>query len=212
LAGDVGSKKSVNEMIEKLDKIGTLDFLINNVGIFGVKPFAQVDDDEWLHYFNVNVLSCVRFCRAYLPRMLKRNSGRILLISSETGLRPISAMVHYSMTKAAQISLARGLAELTKGTKVTVNSVLPGPTLSDGIEEYLKGVWKQQNQGKDAEHQVTLEQVKANYCKETEPTSLLERFIDVAEVASTVLYLCTDLAAAINGNAQKVEGGIIRHI
>jgi len=140
LTGDVAKAADVDAMVAQIAKIGPLDILINNVGIFGIKHFAEVTDEEWLNFFNVNVMSAVRLCRAYLPAMLKRGSGRIVNVSSEAGVRPIPGMIHYSTTKTALIGLSRGLAELTKGTAVTVNSLLAGPTMTAGVRgDYLAG-------------------------------------------------------------------------
>jgi len=218
VVGDVGTKDGSNAIVKQVEAISrvqarTIDYLICNVGIFAVKAFETVTDDEWLEYFNVNVMGCVRLCRHYLPQMLRRNSGRIILVSSETGFRPIPQMLHYSVSKAAQISLARGLAELTHGTKVTVNSLLPGPTLTEGLAEYLRGRHEMEVKdckGVDGKKAPTLEEFVATYCKLAEPTSIIERLITVKEVADTTLFLCSDAAAAINGHAQRVEGGIIR--
>ena len=147
-------------------------------------------------------MSIVRLCRALMPTMLKNDIGRIINISSESAVKPLPQMIHYSMTKAAVVSLARGLAELTKGSNVTVNSVLPGPTWTDGVESYFDAL--ADKEGKPAE------EVVDNYFDQHEPTSLIQRFVDVSEVASAVVFLATN--GAVNGSAQRVEGGIIRSI
>ena len=181
--------------------------------MFFVCDFTTVDDGKWNETLEVNLMSGVRLARAFLPHMLEKdNGGNIVFISSECGLRPIPAMIPYSVTKAAQISLARGLAELTQGTSVRVNSVLPGPTLTEGVQNYLDELCaKEIAEGGDPET-TTRESVAQNYFKINEPTSLLGRFLDVQEVANVVLFLASDAAAGINGAAQKVEGGIIRSI
>lgn len=149
-------------------------------------------------------MSTIRLSRHYLNSMLKKNDGRIIIISSEVGFRPLPEMAHYSLTKAAQLNLARGMAEMTKGTRVTVNSLLPGPTLTEGVQEYLVGLAKQQNK--------TYEQAMQDYFVSFEPTSIIQRFLKPEEVASTVVYLASDKASGINGSALRCEGGIIRHL
>lgn len=181
-----------------------IDVLVNNMGIFEAKNFFEVDDDRWMQYFNVNVMSTVRMCRKFLKDMLDRNSGRIIIISSEAGIRPIGDMIHYSVTKSAQINLARGLAELTKGTKVTVNSLLPGPTATEGLTDYIQGIADQSGKSHD--------QAIKDYFNVREPTSLLQRFLTVEEVANVATFLASDLSSGINGTSQKVEGGIVRCI
>ncbi|PZE21512.1 SDR family NAD(P)-dependent oxidoreductase [Paenibacillus xerothermodurans] len=202
IAADLTSDQDVKKLVRRIDDMGGLDVLVNNVGIFEAKPFEQVTDEEWLRYFNVNVMSAVRLSRIYLPKMLERNKGRVILIASEAGLKPLPLMIHYSVTKTALIGLARGLAELTKGTGVTVNSVLPGPTWTEGVEQFMIGA--AQSEGME------LESVIADYFKKNEPTSLIQRFAAVEEVADTVVYLASEKASAINGSSQRVEGGIIR--
>jgi NAD(P)-dependent dehydrogenase (short-subunit alcohol dehydrogenase family) len=150
-------------------------------------------------------MSTVRCCRYFLKPMLERNSGKILIVSSEAGLRPIADMIPYSMTKAAQINIARGLAELTKGTRVTVNSLLPGPTLTEGVSSFVDDL-VEKGLGTDKEDAMS------KYFSSREPTSLLQRFLSVEEVANVATFLCSDLSSGINGSAQLVEGGIIRHI
>eukprot|EP00128_Syssomonas_multiformis_P015078 Colp12_sorted_trinity150504_noHs@10825 len=200
--GDVSTAEGCAELIKLVDSLGELDVLVCNVGIYEVKPFGEISDDDWQRLFDVNVMSCVRLTRHFLPKMLARNTGRVILISSECGARPIPHMVHYSMTKSAQISLARGLAENTKGTNVTVNSVLPGPTATEGLRDYFAGLAAQKG--------ITPEQAEKEYFKVDEPTSLIQRLATVEEVASVVVFLASRQASAINGAAQKVEGGIIR--
>ncbi|WP_110112114.1 SDR family oxidoreductase [Bacillus sp. CGMCC 1.16541] len=190
--------------VEKVDAIGELDVLINNLAFFEVKAFEEVTDDEWMEYFQVNVMTAVRLSRHFLPKMIARNSGRLLNLASEAGVKPLPQMIPYSVTKTALISLSRGLAELTKGTKVTVNSVLPGPTWTEGVENYMKGA--AEAEGKD------LDTFTSDYFKVNEPTSLIQRFATVEEVASTIVFLSSDKASAINGASQRVEGGIIRSL
>ena len=178
------------------------DILVNNLGIFDPKPFDQISDEEWTRFFEVNVLSGVRLSRAYLPGMLKRNWGRIVFVSSESGINIPSEMIHYGMTKTAQLAVSRGLAELTKGTAVTVNSVLPGPTKSEGVEEFVDKL----SAGKP------FDQLEQEFFNSVRPASLLRRFATVEEIASLIAYVCSPLAAATNGAALRCDGGIVHTI
>ena len=200
--GDLSTAEGCNSVIEQLSQLGQVEILVNNAGIFGVEDFFDIDDEEWLRYFQVNVMSTVRLCRALMPSMLEHDYGRIINVASEAAIKPLPQMIHYSMTKTSLVSLARGMAELTKGTRVTVNSVLPGPTWTEGVEKYFEGLAAEE--GKPA--QAIIE----NYFAEHEPTSLIQRFADVKEVAHAVLFLA--LNGAVNGSAQRVEGGIVRSI
>lgn len=181
-----------------------VDILVNNVGIFEVQDFFEVSDDQWEVYFQTNLMSGIRLSRHYLKRMLEANKGRVQFVSSECGLRPIPKMIHYSVTKSMQISAARGLAELTKGTNVTVNSILPGPTMTEGVVAYLQGF--------AAEKGIAADEAESKYFSEHEPTSLLQRFLKPEEVANAILFLASDLGSGVNGAAQRVEGGIIRSL
>jgi NAD(P)-dependent dehydrogenase (short-subunit alcohol dehydrogenase family) len=210
VVGDVSSAEGVDAFIQELTKVEEqvgrpVEILINNVGIFGVKDFVDIPDEKWFDYFNINLMSGVRLSRHFLPLMLERNSGRILFVSSECGLRPLPHMVPYSVSKTSQISLARGLAEITKGTKVTVNSILPGPTMTGGVRDYMCDFAKAH--GID-----NLEEAIKRYFAEHETTSLLQRFLDPREVANVTVFLCSPHASGINGVAQHVDGGIVRHI
>ncbi|WP_270180533.1 SDR family NAD(P)-dependent oxidoreductase [Alkalihalobacillus sp. CinArs1] len=204
IAADLSLQHESERFVEEVHKHGAVDILVNNMGMFEVKPFDQVTDEEWMTYFQTNVISAVRLTRNFLPSMLERNSGRVLNIASEAGVKPLSQMIPYSVSKGAMISLSRGLAETTKGTNVTVNSVLPGPTWTEGVAGFMKGAAAEEN--KD------LEQFTKDYFKDNEPTSLIQRFATVEEVANTVAYLASPLSSAINGSAQRVEGGIIRSV
>jgi NAD(P)-dependent dehydrogenase (short-subunit alcohol dehydrogenase family) len=184
--------------------IADVDILVNNAGIFEPKDFFQITDPDWRRFFETNVMSGVRLSRAYMPGMLKRNWGRIVFISSESGLHIPKEMIHYGFTKTAQLAVSRGLAELTAGTAVTVNSVLPGPTRSDGVEEFLQSMAKET--GSSAEVLAT------EFVKQHRPTSLLQRFASVEEVANMVVYVCSPQASATNGAALRVEGGVVRTI
>jgi len=200
--GDLGTTEGCNHVIEQLSALGQVEILVNNAGIFGVEDFFNIDDEEWLRYFQVNVMSTIRLCRALMPSMLENNYGRIVNVASEAAIKPLPQMIHYSMTKTSLVSLSRGMAELTKGTRVTVNSVLPGPTWTDGVKKYFDGL--------AAEEDKPARELIDNYFAEHEPTSLIQRFIDVKEVAHAVLFLA--LNGAVNGSAQRAEGGIVRSI
>lgn len=178
-----------------------LDILINNAGIFEPKGFFDIPDEDWNRFFEVNVMSGVRLSRAYMPGMLTRNWGRIVFISSESALNIPKEMIHYGMTKTAQLAVSRGLAELTRGTAVTVNSVLPGPTLSEGVETFVRELAKQHGQ--------SVEEAAAQFVKQHRPTSLLQRFLTVEEVANMVVYVSSKESSATDGAALRAEGGII---
>jgi len=184
-----------------LDDHDSIDILINNVGIFAPKPFAEITDEEWLHFFEVNVLSGVRLSRHYLPRMLDQNWGRIIFISSESGIQIPAEMVHYGTTKTAQLSVSRGLAQLTAGTNVTVNTVIPGSTRSEGSEKFISILAQERGLSK--------EDVEREFLEKIRPTCRLERFATIDEVATFVTYLASPLAAANNGAALRVDGGTV---
>eukprot|EP01083_Nonionella_stella_P043840 118326_1 len=211
-ASDLSKSEDCNKLIAFVFQTGHLDILVNNIGIFASKPFAQITDDEWTNIFNVNVMSMVRMCRAFLPKMLetdditkKPKGGNIITISSECGVRSLATMMHYSMTKAAQLNVSRGLAELTKGISgVRVNALLPGPTWTPGVEQYMKGFAKDNGYGDDVDTAIK------DYFKEHEPDSLRQNFLDPLEVANACLYVSSDAASATNGAAFKVEGGIVK--
>ncbi len=187
-----------------LNAAGELDILVNNLGIFEPKPFEHIGDDDWTHFFEVNVMSGVRLSRHHLPRMKARNWGRIVFISSESGVCPPAEMVHYGMSKSAQLSVSRGLAETCIGTGVTVNSVLPGPTRTEGVGEFFATLAR--DAGK------SLEQTEHDFFKFARPTSLLQRFIEPAEIAAMVTYICSPRSAATNGAALHAEGGVVRSL
>jgi len=201
IAADVSTAAGCKALVAALPEA---DVLINNAGIFEPKDFFEIPDEDWARFFEVNVMSGVRLSRAYMQGMLKRNWGRIVFISSESGLNIPKEMIHYGVTKTAQIALARGLAELTRGTAVTVNSVLPGPTLSEGVETFVKSLAKQNGQS-EAE-------AAANFVKQHRPTSLLQRFASVDEIANMVVYIASKEASATNGAALRAEGGIVNSI
>lgn len=201
IAADLGTAAGCSQVTREFPD---LDILVNNVGIFDPRPFEEISDDEWQHMTEVNVMSGVRLSRHYVQGMKARNWGRIVFISSESGINIPAEMVHYGMTKAAQLAVARGIAETTVGTAVTVNAVLPGPTRTEGVGEFFAKLAKEQG--------ASLEQAEKDFFAFARPSSLLKRFIDPAEVASLVAYLCSPLAAATNGAALRAEGGIVRSI
>jgi NAD(P)-dependent dehydrogenase (short-subunit alcohol dehydrogenase family) len=198
-AGDLSDAAVADEVSVKHPVV---DILINNLGIFEVRPFEEIRDEDWRRFFDVNVLSGARLSRLYLPGMRKRNWGRIIFISSESGLQIPAEMIHYGMTKAAQIAVARGLAEITAGTGITVNSVLPGPTRSRGVGDFVASM--AEKAGKSAQA------VESEFFKTARPTSLLKRFATPEEVAAMVTFVASPLAAATNGAALRVDGGVVK--
>src|SRR5271166_6992804 len=181
-----------------------VDILVNNLGIFNPQPFEEISDDEWRRFFEVNVLSGVRLSRHYLGRMKQKNWGRIVFISSESAVQIPAEMIHYGFTKTAQLAVSRGLAEITAGTGVTVNSVLPGPTASEGVSDFVAKLASQTNQ--------TPAEFETFFFEKVRPSSLLKRFATTEEVANLVVYVCSPLASATNGAALRVDGGVIRSI
>jgi len=196
-AGDLATEADTAKLTQRFPSV---DILINNLGIFEPKPFAEIPDEEWRRFFEVNVLSGVRLSRAYLPGMIARNWGRIVFISSESALQSPPEMIHYGMTKTAQIAVARGLAELTAGTGVTVNSVLPGPTRSEGVDEFVAKL----SRG------APFEEFEREFFAKIRPSSLIKRFATTTEVASLVAYLSSPLSSATNGSAMRVDGGVVK--
>lgn len=181
-----------------------VDILVNNLGIYESRDFGDIDDATWHHYFEVNVLSGVRLARAYLPRMFAQDWGRVVFVSSESALAIPKDMIHYAVTKTAQLTIARGLAETTRGTRVTVNSVLPGPTRSEGVDDFLRSVASDPTASPAA--------MEAEFFATARANSLLQRMIEPEEVASLVAYLASPLSAATNGAALRVEGGLVTTI
>jgi NAD(P)-dependent dehydrogenase (short-subunit alcohol dehydrogenase family) len=201
VAADVATAAGCNALVAALPEV---DILINNAGIFEPKGFFDISDEDWIRFFEVNLMSGVRLSRAYMPAMLKRNWGRIVFISSESALNIPKEMIHYGVTKTAQLALSRGLAEMTRGTAVTVNSVLPGPTMSEGVETFVRDLAKQNGQ--------SVEEAASQFVKQFRPTSLLQRFASVDEIANMVVYVSSKEASATNGAALRAEGGIIQTI
>jgi NAD(P)-dependent dehydrogenase (short-subunit alcohol dehydrogenase family) len=198
-AGDL-AQASVAEALAKQHP--GIEILINNLGIFEAVSFENITDADWVRFFEVNVLSGVRLARLVLPAMRRANWGRIIFISSESGVQIPAEMVHYGMTKSAQISVARGIAESVAGTGITVNSVLPGPTRSRGVGDFVESLAREQ--GKSAA------QVEKEFFEQVRPTSLIKRFSSTQEVASMVAYLASPLASSTNGAAVRVDGGTVK--
>jgi NAD(P)-dependent dehydrogenase (short-subunit alcohol dehydrogenase family) len=201
VAADLGTAAGTEAFVKQVPQA---DVLINNLGIFEPKPFAEIPDADWLRFFEVNVLSGVRLSRHYLPGMLKNNWGRIIFISSESAFQIPAEMVHYGMTKTAQVAVARGLAESVAGTGVTVNSVLPGPTASEGVAGFLESIAKQRG--------ISTVEVEMEFFETGRPSSLLKRFETPEEIATVVAFVASAQSAAINGASVRAEGGVIRSI
>jgi NAD(P)-dependent dehydrogenase (short-subunit alcohol dehydrogenase family) len=201
ITADFSKADEVHKLIQALPEI---DILINNAGIFEPKAFVDIPDEDWFRLFEVNVMSGIRLARHVFPKMLAKNEGRIIFISSESGVFIPDEMIHYGMTKTAQIAVSRGLAELTKGTNITVNSILPGPTKSKGVGTFIEDLSKVNN--------ISIEEVEKDFFKNMRPTSLIQRFASVEEVADTVAYYVSPLASATNGASIRVEGGLVRSI
>lgn len=200
-AGDLLTPKGIEVVAKQYPEV---DILVNNVGAFEAKSFFDIPDSDWQFMWEMNVMSGVRLSRQYLGGMLARNWGRIIFISSESGLNLPGEMLHYGVTKTAQLGLSRGLAELTAGTAVTVNAVLPGPTRTEGVEDWLRGLAKEKG--------VSLAEVESDFFVKTRPSSLIKRYADPAEVAALVTYVASPLSALTNGAALRAEGGIIHSI
>jgi len=201
LAADFSRADEVNRLIGELPGV---DILVNNAGIFEPKPFSAIPDEDWFRFFEVNVMSGVRLSRHVLPRMLAEDWGRILFISSESAVYIPTEMIHYGMTKTAQLAISRGLAQLTKGTGVTVNTIMPGPTKSRGVGDFLEGLAKGGN--------TTADEVEKGFFRDGRPSSLLQRFASVDEIATTVAYFASPLSSATNGAAIRADGGIVNSI
>ncbi|MGO9519217.1 MAG: SDR family NAD(P)-dependent oxidoreductase [Candidatus Korobacteraceae bacterium] len=201
LAADLGTARGCAAAIAKFPDV---DILVNNLGIFEPKVFEQITDEDWLRMFEVNVLSGVRLSRHYLPAMRQRNWGRIVFISSESAVQIPAEMIHYGMTKTAQLTISRGLAETTAGTNVTVNTVLAGPTASEGVNLFVERL--------AADKQSDRASVEREFLAQMRPSSLLKRFAEPKEVAALVTFVCSPLSSATNGAALRADGGVVRSI
>jgi NAD(P)-dependent dehydrogenase (short-subunit alcohol dehydrogenase family) len=196
-AGDLSTVAGVEGLVRQFPDV---DILVNNLGIFDPKPFEDIPDDDWQRFFDVNIMSGVRLARAYLPAMKQRNWGRVVFISSESGIQIPVEMIHYGVTKIAQLGLSRGLAESCAGTGVTVNAVLPGPTSSEGVSEFVDKLSGGQS----------FEAFEKTFFEQARPTSLLKRFTTPEEVANLVVYVCSQASSATNGAALRADGGVVR--
>lgn len=201
VVADLGSAEGVTALV---NAVPSADIVVNNLGIFEPKPFLEIDDADWERFFRVNVMSGIRLSRAYLPGMIKRSWGRIVFISSESGVQIPVEMVHYGVTKTAQLAVSRGIAESVAGTGVTVNAVLPGPTRSEGVLDFFSALAKEQGK--------PVEQLEAEFIAENRPSSLIQRLATVDEVANMVVYVCSPQASATTGAALRVDGGVVRSI
>ena len=201
MAADLAAASGVAAFLERA---GDADILVNNLGIFEPKPFGEITDDDWHRFFDTNVLSGIRLSRHFLPGMRQRNWGRIVFISSESALNIPVEMIHYGMTKTAQLAVSRGLAELVAGSGVTVNAVLPGPTRSEGVADFFAKLAREQG--------TSQEEMEKQVIAQHRPTSLLSRLATVGEVANMVVYVCSQQASATNGAALRVDGGVVRSI
>ncbi|MFS2185134.1 SDR family NAD(P)-dependent oxidoreductase [Mucilaginibacter sp. Mucisp84] len=199
IAADFSNIAQVETLTAQLLEV---DILVNNVGIFEPKPFTEITDADWLKFFEVNVLSGVRLSKAYFDKMISKNWGRIIFISSESAYQIPEEMIHYGTTKTAQIAVARGLAELTKSTGVTVNTVLPGPTLSEGVGDFIEALAKDQG--------LSNTEVEKEFFTNVRGTSLIKRFITTEEIANLVTYIASPLSAATNGATLRADGGVIK--
>lgn len=198
VTADLGTPQGAQTLFQE---VPFCDILINNLGFYEIKPFEQISDEDWMRIWEVNVMSGVRLSRHYLPKMLKKGWGRIIFITSEAGLQIHKEMIHYGVTKTAQITLARGLAELTTGTNVTSNSIIVGPTMTEGVQDFLKDIAQKKN--------VSPEQVNQQFFQEMCPTSILKRFSEPREIANLIVYIASEASSSTNGAALRVDGGLV---
>ena len=201
IAADFAKADQVNALLAQLPEI---DILVNNAGIFEPREFADITDEEWLRYFEINVLSGIRLSRQLFPKMLTRNWGRIIFITSESAVNIPEEMIHYGTTKTALHAVSRGLSELTKGSGVTVNTVMPGPTASEGVIDFVKQLAN--------ENGLSIEEAEEGFFKTMRPTSLIQRFSDVQEIANMVTYIASPLSSSTNGSSLRVDGGVIKSV
>ena len=199
ITADLKDNEGCNKLISQ---VGHIDILINNLGIFEPKEFKDITEEEWLHMFNVNVMSGVRLAQHYLSRMIEQNWGRIIFISSESAIQIPKEMIHYGMTKTAQISVSRGIAELTCGTNVTSNAIIVGPSKSEGVVQFMEDFAKQNNQ--------SFKEIEKEFFKNIRPTSLIQRFAEVEEDANMIVYTASSLSSATNGAILRVDGGVVQ--
>ena len=201
VAADLGTVAGISAFVKQVPEA---DILVNNLGIFEVKPFLKIPDSDWLRFFETNVLSGVRLTRHYLPGMLEKNWGRVIFISSESAQQIPTEMIHYGMTKTAQVAIARGVAQTVVATGVTVNSVLAGPTASEGASEFVQNMARQQA--------ISPAEVEKQFFATIRPTSLLKRFETPEEIAAVVAFVASTQSVAINGAAVRAEAGVVQSI
>ena len=201
ISADFSKEKEVKKLLTQLTDI---DILINNVGIFGVNDFQNISDDDWYKYFDINVMSCVRLSRHLLPQMLNKKWGRIIFISSESGVNVPENMIHYGMTKSAMSAIANGLSKLTKGTEITVNTILGGPTYSDGVAKVIEQIAENKN--------IEIDQMKNIIIQQSNSHILLQRFINPTEISNLVTYLSSPLSIATNGASLRADSGVLKTI
>lgn len=199
ITADLKDNEGCNKLVSL---VGHIDILINNLGIFEPKEFKDITEEEWLHMFNVNVMSGVRLAQHYLSRMIEQNWGRIIFISSESAIQIPKEMIHYGITKTAQISVSRGIAELTRGTNVTSNAIIVGPSKSEGVVQFMEDFAKQNNQ--------SFKEIEKEFFKNIRPTSLIQRFAEVEEDANMIVYTASSLSSATNGAILRVDGGVVQ--
>ncbi|MBY8911397.1 SDR family oxidoreductase [Bacillus sp. YC2] len=200
-AFDLGTAEGCSRIFQQYPEI---DILVNNLGIFEPAEYFDIPDEEWLRFFEVNIMSGVRLTRRYLKQMIERKEGRVIFIASEAAVMPSQEMAHYSATKTTQLSLSRSLAELTKGTSVTVNTVMPGSTKTEGVETMLESLYPDEN--------LTVTEAEKRFMQENRPTSIIQRLIRPEEIAHFVTFLSSPLSSAINGSALRIDGGLVRSI
>ncbi|MFC9775064.1 SDR family NAD(P)-dependent oxidoreductase [Paenibacillus chitinolyticus] len=201
VVADLGTEQGCQQVIEKFADV---DILINNLGIFEAAEYFDIPDEDWFRFFEVNIMSGVRLSRHYLNRMIKKQEGRVIFIASEAAVMPSQEMAHYSATKTMQLSISRSLAELTKGTNVTVNTVMPGSTLTEGVESWLNTLYPNEK--------MTAEEAEKRFMRENRPTSIIQRLIRPEEIADLVTFLSSPLSSAINGSAYRIDGGLVRSV
>ncbi|WP_068617681.1 SDR family NAD(P)-dependent oxidoreductase [Paenibacillus tuaregi] len=200
-AADLGTEQGCRQIIEKFADV---DILINNLGIFEAAEYFDIPDEDWFRFFEVNIMSGVRLSRHYLNRMIEKKEGRVIFIASEAAIMPSQEMAHYSATKSMQLSISRSLAELAKGTNVTVNTVMPGSTLTEGVETWLNTLYP--------DEKMTVEEAEKRFMKENRPTSIIQRLIRPEEIANLVTFLSSPLSSAITGAAYRIDGGLVRSV
>ncbi|TCZ80797.1 SDR family oxidoreductase [Paenibacillus albiflavus] len=198
---DLGTKQGCQQVIEKYADV---DILINNLGIFEATEYFDIPDEDWFRFFEVNIMSGIRLSRHYLSRMIQKKEGRVIFIASEAAIMPSQEMAHYSATKTMQLSISRSIAELARGTNVTVNTVMPGSTLTEGMESWLKTLYPNEK--------MTVVEAEERFMRENRPTSIIQRLIRPEEIANLVTFLSSPLSSAINGAALRIDGGLVRSV